>query len=380
MLPDQIETTENATTEVPAAEAPTGDIASTEIPTPETTVDVEAAALAAFDQGIAEVVEAPKPVEALTAADVAAAAAVHKTDDPKAAAPAAAGGAPLTVDHGKKEPEPKAAEADPETDAAVTELGLKGKAETRFREMAGTIKTQAQELEPLRQEAARAQQWEEMVLSTKSSPEQFGDALNYLAAINSGDPSAMNKAFDFLLGEIQTLGKNLGREVPGLVDPLADHPDLAQEVQFGEMTRARALELAQARTTTTRVAERDTRSSAEQQQKKEFDDGMAAVNELSVKLKAEDPDFARKLEIVAPVLDTIRQTTPPSQWVAKITDVYNRIVLPPVTLPATPAPAARAPISSMPLRATGAGQTMQKSIKDVSDIEAFDMGLASVSR
>ncbi|NII54392.1 hypothetical protein [Luteibacter sp. SG786] len=380
MLPDQTETTETVVTETPVAETAPVEVTTTETPKVETAVDIDAEAIAAFDKGITESVEAPKPVEAKTAADVAAAAAAEKTADPKAAAPSAAGGAPLTVDHAKKEGDAKTPAADPETDAAVTELGLKGKAEARFREMAGTIKTQAQELEPLRQEAARAQQWEEMVLGTKSTPEQFGNALSYLAAINSGEPTAMNQAFDFLLGELQLLGKNLGREVPGLVDPLADHPDLAQEVQFGEMTRARALELAQARTTTTRVAERDTRSAAEQKQQKEYDDGMEAVKGLSEKLKAEDPDFMRKLEIVAPVLDTIRQTTPPSQWVAKITDVYNRIVLPPVVAAAAPTPAARAPISAMPLRATGAGQTMQKSIKDLSDIEAFDAGLASVSR
>lgn len=378
------------TTPVAATETPTATDAATETPIVETPVDSDAAALAAFDKGVAEIAEPKAEAPVTTAADVAAAAAAAKTDDPKAAAPPAAGGAPLTVDHGKTDPTKKDEAAkdaakviqpDPETDAAVTELGLKGKAEARFREMAGTIKAQAQELEPMRIAAERGQQWENMVLETKSTPEQFGQAIGYLTYVNSGDPAKMGQAFDFLLGELQTLGKNIGREVPGLVDPIQDHQDLAQAVQFGEMTRAAALELAQRRTSERRYSEHQNVTTEQAKKEQEFNAGMTAVAELSTRLKAEDPAFEHKLKFIAPALDAIRQNVHPSQWVEKIEAMYRQVPAIPAVAPvaATPTPA-RPPVGAMPLRATGAGAPMARSLKDASDLDAFEMGLQSVSR
>jgi len=381
---DEIETTEGAPTDTTVTETTPDTSAAIEAP-----VDSDAAALAAFDQGIAEAngdtAEEGAPV-ATTAADAAAAAAEAKTSDPEAHAPPAAGGAPLAVDHAKapEAPKPDAnaapAPSDPETDAAVTELGLKGKAEQRFREMASTIKTQAQEIEPLRAEAARSAEWERLVTETKATPEQFGQSLGYLTYINSGDPAKMGQAFDFLLGELQALGKNIGREVPGLVDPIADHADLAQAVQFGEITRAAALELAQRRTAQNLATQRETVETTQAQQQAEHDRGMAAVAELSNRLKAEDPTFDQKLAFLAPALDGIRRTVHPSQWAAQIEAMYKQVPAIPVATaaPVQPVAPARPPVSAMPLRATGTTTPMQRSLKGASELDAFEMGLQSV--
>ncbi|MDQ7996068.1 MAG: hypothetical protein AAGC76_09465 [Luteibacter sp.] len=388
---DEIETTDGAVIETGATDTGTDTTSASDAP-----VDSDAAALAAFDAGVAELTTAPASDEGsapvTTAADVAAAAAAAKTDDATAHAPPAAGGAPLAVDHAKKDgdaakpaepakdPAKGEAQPDPETDAAVTELGLKGKAETRFREMASTIKTQAQELEPLRAAAERGEQWEKMVLETRATPEQFGQSLGYLAYINSGDPGKMGQAFDFLLGELQALGKNIGREVPGLVDPVADHQDLAQAVQFGEMTRAAALELAQRRVAEQRMRETQSATEQKSRQQAEHDKGMQDVAALSERLKATDPAFGEKLKVLAPVLDSIRQSVPPSQWVAKIEDVYQRIQVAAPVAAAPPAPAARPPVGSMPLRATGTTTPMQRTLKGANEMDAFEMGLQSIGR
>jgi hypothetical protein len=384
---DETETTAGAPVDTTATTEVTTDVTPVTEP-----VDSDAAALAAFDQGIAEV--APVATEATpaatTAADVAAAAAATKVTTPADAAAPAAGGAPLVVDHGQKPDAPAKVDdvakvevqPDPETDAAVTELGLKGKAETRFREMAGTIKTQAQELEPLRVEADRGREWERLVTETKATPEQFSQSLGYLSYINSGDPKKMGEAFDFLLNELTSLGKNIGREVPGLVDPIADHEDLKQAVTFGEMTRAAALELAQRRTAETRNTERATATEQQTLQQQEFDKGMTAVADLSTRLKAENPAlFQAKLEVLAPLLDQVRQTVAPSKWVATIEDIYKRIqVTAPVAAAPAPAPAARPPVGAMPLRATGSATSMQRSLKGADEMDAFNMGLESVNR
>ncbi len=354
-------------------------------------VDTDAAALAAFDQGVAELtlVATDTPPAATTAADVVAAAAEKKAE-PVTAAPAVV--VPPVVDPAKKDEPAKVNAAgapvkaevvpDPETDAAVTELGLKGKAEVRFREMAGTIKTLSQEVEPLRVEADRGREWERLVTETKASPEQFSQSLGYLSYINSGDPKKMGEAFDFLLNELTSLGKNIGREVPGLVDPIADHEDLKQAVTFGEMTRAAALELAQRRTAEARNTERATATEQQTRQQQEFDKGMTDVADLSTRLKAENPAlFQAKLEVLAPLLDQVRQTVAPSKWVATIEDIYKRIqVTPAVAAAPAPAPIARPPVGAMPLRATGTSMPMARSLKDASDIDAFNMGLDSIAR
>jgi hypothetical protein len=371
-------------TDIPAAEVPAPAAATPEgqetPPAPVEPVDQEAAAIAAFDKGVKEVggATAEPAAEPRTAADVAAAAAATVEATSMTAAPPAAAGAPLVVDHGATPPAaPAAPDKDPETDAAVTELGLKGKAETRFREMAGTIKTQAQELEPLRADAERGRRWEEMVLNTKAPPEQFGNALGYLAAVNSGDPAQMNKAFDTMVNELGWLAQQLGRELPGVVDPLAAHQDLAQEVQNGYITKDRALELARVRATDARRTEADQRNKQEDEQKRVYDQSMSDVAALNNKLKAEDPDFDRKFQLLLPTLDVIRNNTPPAQWVDAIQRAWKLVpALPPIAPP--PAAPVRPRVGAMPVRPTGASQSMQRQPK--SDIEAFDMGVASVSR
>jgi hypothetical protein len=283
-------------TDVPVAEAAAQAAAAPEAPTDPSPlvepVDQDAAAIAAFDKGIEEVASTPAS-EPRTAADVAAAAASHVDATSATAAPPAAAGAPLVVDHGATPPAAVPVR-DAETDAAVTELGLKGKAETRFREMAGTIKTQAQELEPLRADAERGRRWEEMVLNTGAPPEQFGNALGYLAAVNSGDPVQMNKAFDTMVNELGWLAGQLGRELPGVVDPLAAHQDLAQEVQNGYITKDRALELARVRATDARRNEASTRTNEQAEQQRIYDQSMTDVASLNSRLKAEDPATTRR--------------------------------------------------------------------------------------
>ena len=347
-------------------------------------VDQDAAALAAFDTGVASVASDTQAIgedEARTATDIAAQAAAEKVITPEDTASPAAGGAPLAVDHAKvSKPTDEQTTEDPETEKAVAEYGLKDKAAQRFREMSATIKTQAQEIEPLRNEAERGRQWEEMVLGTKASPEQFGEALGYLTYINSGDPGKMNQAFDFMLNELQKLGSNIGREVPGLVDPLKAHADLAQAVHLGEMPRMAALEVAQHRMTAKHHADRETATTEQARQQQAHDKGMQDVSDLAARLEKEDPQFKEKLSVIAPVLDSIRRQSPPDQWASQIQDVYGRIQLPSSPVASAPAPVARPSVGAMPLRATGGATNMQRDLKGASEMDAFNMGLDSVGR
>src|SRR5690606_21453380 len=101
-------------------------------------------------------------------------------------------------------------------------------------------------------------------------------------------------------------------------DPLADHPDLQAEIEAGDLTRARALEMAQARAAAKvgeqrhqQVTQQQTAAQAQQQ-------AVAEVSALNAKLKSADPDFARKLPFLQPAIATIRDTLPPNQWAGAI--------------------------------------------------------------
>lgn len=76
-----------------------------------------------------------------------------------------------------------------------------------------------------------------------ATPEQYGQSLNIIGLINSGDPTKQEQALQLLHNEYTTLAKMLGKPVAG-VDMLAGHADLQAEVAGGKLTKERAEELA----------------------------------------------------------------------------------------------------------------------------------------
>jgi hypothetical protein len=211
-----------------------------------------------------------------------------------------------------------------------------------------------------------------MVTSTGATPEQYSSALGYLSAINSGDTAAMGKAFDAMLGELQWLGKTLGREVTGLVDPLQDHKDLTEAVDAGDMTRKAALEVAQARVTLARTTEQASKVQQQTAAQQAEAQAVAAVNALDQKLRA-DPAYAAKMQAMqqAGAFQWIRENLPPEKWPAAIEREWQRTVV------AAPAPKAP-PIAHVPLRPGRQSAPMVAEPK--TDMEAFEMGLATVAQ
>lgn len=349
---------------------------------PEPKKDPDEAALEAFSKGVAEASGEPK-----TAADVVAeaGATVPAKEPAKGAKGATAAAAPAPA------AAPAAPEPDPETDKEVQDLRLKGRAEARFRELTGQVKeltplretlakhqiTDPAKIETVIQDAARAQEWEDTVIASTATPEQFSSALNVIKAMNADDPKLQNIAFDVLIEQISALGRRLGRDVPGLVDPLADHTDLQTEVANGDISRERALEIARQRAVLAATEAREGARSTQQESQTAIQQAIGEVATLSDTLKASDPDFERKLALLQPTLDIIRETVPPAQWRAKIERAYQSLPkLPPLAAATAAATKPRVPVSHMPVRPTGTSAGMQP--KPRSDLEAFQMGMRSV--
>ena len=336
----------------------------------------DADALDAFSQGVEAAREQEVREEGgapATAADDGAAA------DPAAAADAGAAdagaGAPATEGGEGGEPDPAAAAAEaanqPDAiDAEIKELGITHeRTQKRFRELT----ERAAEVESLRPEAERGRQWEETIKSTGADPQQMGNALNYLAAINSRDPAAMAQAYDFMQQEMAWLAKELGRPAPGY-DPLAEHAELAKQVADGDMTRAAAEELIRTRRATALQQDSQQRQRQAREQSEAAsnaqEQAMQDVQTLGAQLRAADPQhFDAKFKAIQPMVVVIQNNLPPQQWAAAIQQAYLAAPAPVVAPPAQRQPVA-AP--NNPARATGLDLSQAPTKEN-----AFDFGVAA---
>lgn len=190
------------------------------------------------------------------------------------------------------------------------------------------------------------------ILESRANDAQFTQAMQYIGAVNSGDPTIMEKAWNFMMGEMQALGRMLGKEVPGM-DYLAAHPDLKQAVTAGQMTQEAAKELAIHRDT---AAHRVQQSHQQRQQQQTQDqrnalitEGSNALNALGVQLKGSDPLYERKRAILTAALKGTFAQIDPRQWAPAYKRAYDALVLPAAPAVATPKVKSNLP-ANQPLR------------------------------
>ena len=273
---------------------------------------------------------------------------------------------------------------------------LGDKASERFRSMAAEIK----ELAPYKEEltklgiasvadlpalAQRAQIGDDMVSmvrETGANAEQYGMTLDYLGLItaaSNGDLKAAEKAWGIWEKEGQALAAMLGKDAPGVFDPLAHHPDLAEAVQNGEVTRAYALETARARAQGALhqdVAKRTREQQAEAQRQADNEaalrQGVAALQRFDAEMAA-DPTYAAKRPFLNAMVANIRKTLPPSEW-----EKETRVAYATIPTPAAPASAAPAKPTPGPVRATGPRAVMTPEFDD--PMAALEAGISVSSQ
>ena len=289
----------------------------------------------------AEPVNDTPPADIAEGAAAAVAAAVAAEAAPEPTKPAEAPAAePAAADPAKPAADPAAPPAEKTVDEEVAELGLKEKSAARFRELAG-VKAAVKEagiekLEDLPRIVERAKFADELetaIVETGATPEQYGQAIQYLALVNSGQPAMLEKAYEVMQAELATLAKALGKEAPGVHDPLAEHEDLREEVAAGDLTRKRALEIAAQRATGSLTQAQATQAREQAEQKAVFDRAIGDLNALGAQLKAGDPFYASKIAALQPTIALIRERCPPSEWAARVDAAYKQVVV------AAPAPA-----------------------------------------
>lgn len=364
---------------------------------PDTTpTDAAADAMAALDAGIASADEGAPAAEPISEPPIVeappAAAEQPPATEPTLEAPA--GEAPPAGETPPAGEQPPAAHPDADTEAEITALGLKDKTAERFRTLASEVK----ELAPIRdalkaagiddaarlpelvQRAAVGEDMVKMVVETGANADQYGMALDYLGLIGKaqkGDMAAAGQAYDVMAKELSVLAQMLGKEVPGVHDPLAGHADLRAEVEAGDLPRARALEIAATRaqgqySTAAQRQQQESERAAEQAEQA----GITWLQQFDADAKAQDPDYLAKRPALNEAVAQIRTTMHPSKWPEATALAYARIKAP------TPAAASAAPAAASmprpgPMRPAGPRPAMAPAFDD--PMKALEYGIDSAN-
>jgi hypothetical protein len=322
-------------------------------------------------------------------------------------------GKPVLDADGKPKMKAKAdAAAAPAKDEAVEkeigDLKLKDRAADRFRELSAVkaeyepIKAvlhdvgvkSVEQVKGLVDQAKDAHYIVQQVEATGAQPEQYSAALNYLAATSAmqrGDLKAAEQVYDMLTGELAVVANLLGREVPGIVDPLKAYPDLQADVADEKISRERALELAKTRNTEAlRNGNADAaakaeaqRTSAEKAQVEAVEAGRKALDDLPAKLAATDPGGVEALKAKYPAfvekVKEIVKAHPPGEWEQRAMLAYVAL-----SAPAPAAAAAKAPAATnfkgtgTALASSGPTPFLTPNVTDPA--QALELGLESVAR
>lgn len=213
------------------------------------------------------------------------------------------------------------------------------------------------------------------VKATGASPEQYGEALQFLSMFNSSDRGQREKALEQIEGLAERLAMFLGVERKSS-DPLAKHPDLQQAVQQGQITLALAKQMAQQKNANALRQEVDTSAmqqrQSQDQQQQAVTQGRNQLTALGQRLEAQFPaKYAALREQLVNTMKPAFQHMPPAQWAGAFEQAFNSVKWAP------PARAAAGVPRNQPLRArtqASGGKAAPKNGLDVLNSALEEMG------
>jgi hypothetical protein len=227
---------------------------------------------------------------------------------------------------------------------------LKKETKERITTLIGMVKDHTSKLETVTRERDEIV---DFITQTRATPEQYGQALDYLRLVNSPNRADREQALVVMQNEVAALARMLGRPVPG-VNLLEGHNDLINEVSTGHLSPERAQEIAASRARAqyelragqvARTVERQEISRHSETQR-----AIGELNALEAQLKVAEPAvYAAKRKALVNALKPVFAQIPPAQWAATFKRAYDELPAPAV-LPA-PIPTAQ----STPLRGASAG-------------------------
>ncbi|HET9680318.1 MAG TPA: hypothetical protein VFP95_07150 [Gammaproteobacteria bacterium] len=204
--------------------------------------------------------------------------------------------------------------------------GLSERAQKRFQRLSQENREYRERVES---SEAEVTQWRSIIQDVGAEPDEVAQTMQYLKLLKKGGREEMETALQMLDEQRTLLAKELGVDAPG-VDVLADYPDLKQKVDDMALDRETALEVAKARRVeqSQQQKRQQTEMTAREQQQQQQVVAQAAqsLNTLGERLKASDPDFARKMEVLKKkTIPYLQQNVPPQQWAQAFEVAYESL-------------------------------------------------------
>src|SRR5215471_13417123 len=241
-------------------------------------------------------------------------------------------------------------------------------ANRRFHELIRFSQMNEEALKTVSEEVTALKQSHNVVMAALTehgitSGEQLLPLLRYYQSVTSNN---LEDALKVVEAQRRMLLTRLGREAEG-VDLLADFPDLTKGVEEEQLSRERALELAQHR----RIAAEQQQQVARQQQQTnnqqaavlQRDEALRSISEWEKTVEA-SPGYTHKRSAVNAVIKEILNDYPPGMWLPTIKRIYAA---------AAGAPAGNGSRPPEPLRPGGPGGGMPAP-SDMQDAIAQGLG------
>lgn len=354
-------------------------------------------AFAAFDEGVSEADDAPPAQGNAGEGDGDPDGGEGDGGDGDGAGDGAGGegGDETPEQRAQREKDEAAAALKAEDDKAVAELGLKGKSETRFRELSAKARDSGMKLEAIGgdetveiitklggrdglhralRDANDQRQWDQKLNEIGCTPEQFGTAIGVIAGFNSSDPTVLRSTRDALIQQVAYIDERLGEKTEHH-DPLAAHPDLKRKVETGALDEDDALEIARLRAGGKQAQEQQQTLTAQQRTQQEQQEALGQLQALGAELQAADgPDvFKRKMAAIRAELDEDLPDLPPAKWAERARKLYSRVQLAPAAAPAQRQPPR---VGKSPVRQSHVTQGRQVHTNTPTNpMDAFDQGV-----
>lgn len=234
--------------------------------------------------------------------------------------------------------------------------GLKPEAKERFQSLVTIAKESKQQLEAAQAQVGEMQQtvtaFQQMIVESGATDQEFLALLDFARAVKSGNWQAAEPLLAHLTQQYRVA---TGRDPAG-ADPFAQHPDIAQAVQAGQMTPEYARQVLQARQVLAQQQQQAQAAQHEQATQQQFiqraRSAGAQVKTLIEQWKQSDLDWPKKQAIMTAHAKHIGETMQPEQWIAALQLAYDTIGQTMTTM--APQRTPPAPGAAQPLRPANA--------------------------
>lgn len=271
----------------------------------------------------------------------------------------------------------KAKEPPPIVDAVNDPVGpeVKGRTRERVTTLIGNVKELSTSLD---RALAERDEILGLIHDTGATPDQYGQALDFLRAINSRDPAQIRAVIPLLQQQLAYAASVIGEPVPG-VDMLSQHKDLLAEVEAGRLPREHAEEIAAARALRATRQHEGHQITQQRQLQQAESHARARLTALGRELASSDPLYEQKKSMLVPVLQPLFASLPPDKWEGAFRAAYSKLTLPNAPPPPPPPPPPSQPMrASQPLRAMQPAGTAKR--EPASMLDALNEGIEMGSR